>query len=285
MISEDKFWKIIDVIDWENKKDYKSNAVAKRIFSIVDNAGEIKDAGDKFDEMVDRLYKVCEEEDNKKKDKNHVWNYVAEKWSEFLSDDSWHYLLTHIVGCGKEAFEMCIENPYKIADKRFKKYSEGCAYVFGEVLDKVVVEFINNKKKLSDSKSLNESSMYDSMPEVETLPDGVYYGILSGYCFNMHGIKFRSQDGIRGTSNWIIEIKNHKMVQSKQNKDNEKEVDGTEEPVETLEDGTYFGSLWGSYFTTNGKKYKVECGILNILPVEWKITIKDHKVIESTNKL
>ena len=49
-----------------------------------------------------------------------------------ISDDSFHYLTTHIVGCGREAYEEAISHPDIVIAKYItpRKYGEGFEYVF-----------------------------------------------------------------------------------------------------------------------------------------------------------
>jgi len=129
-VDDETFWKEVDRINWRFICEDEDDRVYKEVKEdLIERYGSNeKDLNTKMYHFTKALL-------------DHIERYVAanynKKWINFwkdcgfvhgLSDDSFWYLCTFIVGCGKKEYDRVMLDPTRVSE--FKDYQEGFAYCF-----------------------------------------------------------------------------------------------------------------------------------------------------------
>lgn len=127
-----RFWDVVDEIDWKHislEYDKPYEVMKFRLIKLFDMEEEIDTLlmRNLFEETRARV--ICL--------KSTLEEYALEQFGDRhvfgqLSDDGFHYLCTHIVGCGKEAYDEAMNHPETVIPKYVENndFYEGFEYGF-----------------------------------------------------------------------------------------------------------------------------------------------------------
>ena len=125
MISNNRFWKIIENSDWANlskQKEIDFNLEKKKNSSLYNDCFYIHQAIQYYTSILQQ--RVRHYFQSHKND----MEFYENKYKMYLSDDTFWYLCNHIVGIGEDEYFKCMNNPVRIF--KHKNFKEGFEYLF-----------------------------------------------------------------------------------------------------------------------------------------------------------
>lgn len=107
-VTIDKFWKLIEEINWPNTKPGKVKKLLIGRFSVNEF--------DKYFDIYDDLLANLE---------NRVYEFLADKGMIITSYDTFDAIVSHVIGLGKEEYSKAMENPGSVVDRISKEDFSG----------------------------------------------------------------------------------------------------------------------------------------------------------------
>ena len=127
-----KYWEVIDELDWKNvclKYTKPWEVIKFKLIKLFDMEEEMDTL------LIAKLFEETRARVNCLKStlEEYALDQSGSRFGLYkISDDSFHYLCTHIVGCGKEAYEEAMNHPEVVIPKYIENnnYHEGFEYGF-----------------------------------------------------------------------------------------------------------------------------------------------------------